>query len=477
MNINGNLNNVSPNSPISNIENSGASIKNEKGNPSTGVNESNLGTNLTNASNPTHQNVSATLVSSFGFDKGKAEIVENLMNKFCTKANYSLKEYVKIKSGFFDNLKTLFAKIVDFFKGNDAEIQKRQAKGWRQFDNLKDLFVGNPTLREEVLLPIFKNGSVEEQFALLKMFHDKPAILSSLLSQPEFKEMINRCYHEMGAVNFYNTFKEHILNNEMPWLDKSFYAAPSLGPIKDRMSSEEKDKFSTAAFTLTEEQFQKSLEVMQLGGMESKEEDKANRDVEKMVSFLSSAEEGTFPFNLSDPNMLAQNSEVQLFKDLGRQVSCSITIGNTDTKIILPHASKEKSVTVKEILESLKQQVKKANLDENAIKKLSEFVIKTPSQGYLSAKLEFSENVFPYMPIATGIPFGFEVNLEEDQSSVRVKIEGECFTPECSLFPGQRIQQRDVFDYTLNLDHNDLSQVTSVQINKYEQKILGIIKE
>ena len=326
ININGNLNNVSPNSPISNIEKFGASIKNEKGNPSTGVNESNLGTNLTNASNPTHQNVSTTLVSSFGFDKEKAEIVENLINKFCTEANYSLEEYVKIKSGFFNNLKTLFAKIVDFFKGNDAEIQKRQAKGWRQFDNLKDLFVRNLTLREEVLLPTFKNSSVEEQFALIKMFQDKPEILSSLLSQPESKEMINRC----GAINFYNAFKDHVLNNEMPWLDKGFYLDPSLNEIKDRMSSEEKDKFIIAAYTVTKEQFKASVEAMQIKETKSKEEYKINKKVEEMVSFLSSAEEGTFPFNLSDPNMLEQNLNVQLFTDLGRQASCSITIGNTN---------------------------------------------------------------------------------------------------------------------------------------------------
>ena len=81
--------------------------------------------------------------------------------------------------------------------------------------------------------------------------------------------------------------------------------------------------------------------------------------------------------------------------------------------LILPHAFKEKSVTVKEILESLKQQVKKANLDENAIKKLSEFLIKTPSQGYLATLLETQNG--PLGPLVGNIdkPFELEVNLGE----------------------------------------------------------------
>ena len=104
---------------------------------------------------------------------------------------------------------------------------------------------------------------------------------------------------------------------------------------------------------------------------------------------------------------------------------------------------------------------------------MSEFLIKTPSQGYLATLLETQNG--PLGPLVGNIdkPFELEVNLGE-KSSVHVKVRGKHVIPD--IIGGAFVKKDSIVDYTLNLDNNDLSQVKSVQINNFEEKILGTVQ-
>ena len=56
-----------------------------------------------------------------------------------------------------------------------------------------------------------------------------------------------------------------------------------------------------------------------------------------------------------------------------------------------------------------------------------------------------------------------------------MKVRGKHVIPD--IIGGAFVKKDSIVDYTLNLDNNDLSQVKSVQINNFEEKILGTVQQ